>query len=199
MGGGHDRRRLRCCHRSRSEPGRPLRGALRGGHAVGRQPIRDLRQRRSIAVLLPDARHDLVGDVGAPPDDEVGVLGPQLGDERQPGSALRLRDSLVGLVTVLAVGPAYGYGLAHFTASPYADCGQSSPGMAPLGAFAGGVVVGLFVLPLVAHGLHRLTVTRTGVGSDVRWFLMVGVAILGAVAGFLLHTALWRLPIRVSC
>ena len=105
----------------------------------------------------------------------------------------------MGLVTGLAVGLAYGYGLAHFTASPYADCGQSSPGMASLGAFAVGVVVGLFVLPLVAHGLHRLTVARSGVDRDVRWFLMVSVAIMGAVAGFLLHTALWPLPVKVSC
>jgi hypothetical protein len=124
---------------------------------------------------------------------------PPLGEERRPALALRLRGSAVGLVTVLAVGLAYGYGLAHFTASPYADCGQSSPGMASLGAFAGGVVVGLLVLPLMAHGLHRLTVTRTGIDSDVRWFLLVGVAIMSAVAGFLFHTALWPLPARVSC
>jgi hypothetical protein len=37
------------------------------------------------------------------------------------------------------------------------------------------------------------------VDSDVRWFLMVGVAIMGAVAGFLVHTALWPLPVTVSC
>jgi hypothetical protein len=144
-----------------------------------------------IVAWFQRGRRDAVaGDDGDP---------PLLGEERRPASALRLWDSLVGLVTGLAVGLAYGYGLAHFTASPYADCGQSSPGMASLGAFAGGVVVGLFVLPLVAHGLHRLTVTRTGIDSDVRWFLMVGVTIMGAVVGFLLHTALWPLPVRVSC
>ena len=94
--------------------------------------------------------------------------------------------ALVGLGAALAIGLAFGVGVAYFMHGSYRDPHQGDPGLAALGAFGIGVVAAAILLPLTAASIYLLALRRTELSGPFGCLLAGVVPWMGAVAAFVL-------------